>query len=237
MAGEHFALAVAKRTTKGRRLVRRARGEGMIPGVVYGRGQESVPINIEERVLNKAMESIAFHTHLIDLNVAGLPMRVLLKALQLHPVTSRVLHVDFHTVSKKDVVTRAVPLHFIGEDEAPGLKEGGVMEHHLTEVMIKCLPDNLPEAISIEVSAMALNDTLHMSDVVLPKDVAWAVDISGDHDHPVVGLHQMHVEVEEPESEAEEGGEESESDDQSDSSDSDKGGDAKEANESSESDK
>jgi large subunit ribosomal protein L25 len=199
MAQERFSLAVTKRVAMGRQPIKQVRHQGMVPAVVYGRNQESISLMVSERVLAKAMAQVAFHTHVVDLLIDDKKLMVLLKCVQTHPVSGRVLHLDFHVVSAKDMITRAIPLDFQGEQEAPGLREGGHMEHFLTEIEVKCLPHDLPTSIVVDVSKMGLNETVHLSDVLLPEKVTLVADISGDHDHPVVSLHQMRVQVEEPE--------------------------------------
>jgi large subunit ribosomal protein L25 len=114
------------------------------------------------------------------------------KAVQAHPSKPRVLHIDFQRVSKTEKLVIKVPLHFMGQDVAPGVKDqGGVISHNMTELEIKCLPGDLPAAIKVDVSKMALDESLHLTDLTLPPNIELTAFTHGveDHDYPVVSIH------------------------------------------------
>ena len=115
--------------------------------------------------------------------------------MQRHPAKPRILHMDFLRVRSDQKLVMNVPLHFIGEEKAPGLKEGGVFSHNMNNVEVSCLPADLPEFIEVDVSKMALNDVLHLSNLVLPKGVEILALSQGDeaHDSSVVSLHVPRV--------------------------------------------
>jgi large subunit ribosomal protein L25 len=137
---------------------------------------------------------------------------VILKDVQRDPAKPRIAHVDFLRVRADQKLNMNVPLHFKGAENAPGTKEGGVFSHLMNDVEVSCLPANLPEYIEVDISDMALNQTLHLSDLKLPKGVELVAFAHGqeEHDHPVVSIHIPRIieeEVVEPVAEEVEGAE------------------------------
>ena len=124
-----------------------------------------------------------------------------MKDLQHHPYKTVILHMDLQRVSAKDILVKVVPLHFMNEENAPGVKEGGVVNHTMTQIEIRCEARDLPAFIEVDLAHLAMNDILHLSQIKLPKGVELSIDPTiGDHDHPVVSVHMPRVEVEvEPE--------------------------------------
>ena len=124
--------------------------------------------------------------------------RVILKDVQRHPFKARILHIDFQRVRSDEKLHMHVPLHFVGGDAAPGVKDGGgVISHIMSDVEVSCLPDDLPEFIEVDVSGMQLNDIIHLSNLTLPKGVE-IVALLHENDKPVVSIHLPRIE-EEPE--------------------------------------
>jgi large subunit ribosomal protein L25 len=122
--------------------------------------------------------------------------------VQRHPVRPLILHLDFQRIVEDEEITLNVPIHFIGEAGAKGVKEqGGVIEHLLTDVEVLCLPRHLPEYLEIDVSAMDLNEILHLSDIKLPEGVSL-VALSHNQDHPIVAINPPRREEEEVPAEA-----------------------------------
>jgi large subunit ribosomal protein L25 len=171
----------------------------MVPAIVYGADQEPTPIALEYRVIKKNLNQEAFFSHILTLNVNGAPERVILRDLQRHPASPGVMHMDLQRVSEDEEIRMRVPLHFTGEDDAPGVRsEGGVVSHMLTEVEVSCLPKDLPEYIAVDVSDLHVNDALHLSDLRTPQGVE-VVELSygEEHDIAVVSIHLPRVEREE----------------------------------------
>ena len=122
--------------------------------------------------VSKALSHEAFYSHILTLHVGGTSEKVVLKALQRHPFKPRILHMDFMRVDAQTKLRRHVPLHFVGQEKAPGVVSGqGVVTHYISDVEISCLPGDLPEFITVDLSAMELNDVLHLSALKLPKGV------------------------------------------------------------------
>lgn len=194
-------LEAATRADVGKGASRRLRRlENKVPGVVYGGGEKPKSLLFAQNHLTKVLESESVYSSVFDLIVDGKAKaeRVILKALQRHPYKPVILHLDLQRVSATDVLVKMVPIHFINEDKAPGLQEGGVINHTMTQVEVRCEARHLPEFIELDLSQLNLDDVLHLTDLRLPKGVKLAQDpTEGDHNHPVVGIHLSRAEVSE----------------------------------------
>lgn len=192
---KRFELEASVRHELGKGASRRLRREEKVPGVIYGGGKDAVSLTFEHKTVAKALESEAFYSSIITLKTGTDSERVILKDVQRHPFKPRVAHVDFQRVRSDVKLHMHIPLHFIGADKAPGAKEGGMISHIMSDVEVSCLPDNLPEYIEVDISDMALNQILHLSDLKLPNGVE-IIALSHNDDKPVVSIHTPRVEEE-----------------------------------------
>jgi len=201
-----FELKAEPRSDVGKGASRRLRRAGKVPAIVYGAHRDPEPIVVDEHELARQLEHEAFYSHILVLRFAdGREERVVLKDIQRHPWKPRVLHLDFQRVSETEAIRMHVPLHFVGEDVAPGVKQGGLLTHELIEVEVECLPKDLPEYIEVDVSGLGLGEALHLSDLKLPEGVRLVELMRGpEHDVAVVSIHTRRGAAEEGE---EEGGE------------------------------
>lgn len=200
---KQFELVAERRNEIGKGASRRLRRlEAKVPGILYGGNEAALPILVEHRFLTKALENEAFYSHILTIKVDGKEHKAILRDLQRHPFKPRILHFDLQRVSAHEKIHMQVPLHFIGEEDAPGVKESeGVISHLMANVEIRCLPGDLPEFIEVDISKLALDESLHLSQLVLPKGVelATAVQPDSDRDAAVVNIHLPRIEaVEEP---------------------------------------
>ncbi|MCG7757809.1 MAG: 50S ribosomal protein L25/general stress protein Ctc [Nitrosomonas sp.] len=181
-------ISADKRTLQGKGASRRLRGSGKVPAIIYGGDQAAQAIEMDHNDLYHKLRLEAFHASVLSLDVAGKKEPVLLRDIQMHPYKQQVLHVDFQRVDKNKKIHMKVPLHFINAEVAPGVKTaGGIVSHILTEVDISCLPDDLPEFISVDLAELTAGHTLHLSDLVLPKGVETVALSKGDN-LPVVTI-------------------------------------------------
>jgi len=184
-----FELAASIRKDLGKSATRRLRRQEMVPAVIYGAGKEPVSITLGHNQLLHSTENEAFFSHILSIDVDGKKEKVIIKALQRHPAKSILMHADFLRISMKEKLKVHVPLHFIGAEEAPGAKQGGVVTHDLVDIEIQCLPGDLPEYIEVDVSALEIGDSLHLSDIKLPKGMEIVALAQGDdHDLQVVAI-------------------------------------------------
>ncbi|MGH8503392.1 MAG: 50S ribosomal protein L25/general stress protein Ctc [Gammaproteobacteria bacterium] len=198
---DEFTLDAQPREGMSKSAIRRLRRTGMVPGIVYGADKAPMPITMEYRMVKKNLAREAFFSHILTLNVNGASERVILRGLQRHPANALVMHMDLQRVSEDEEIRVRVPLHFIGEETAPGVKlERGEVSHMLSDVEVSCLPKDLPEFIEVDISAMHLNDSLHLSDLKIPQGVEL-VDLGygEEYDAAVVAIHPPRVEEKETE--------------------------------------
>lgn len=147
--------------------VKRMRKEGRIPGVLYGHKDKPRRLYINEKEFKKVIDVMKNEAVTINLLLEDKPYICLIKAIQHNPITSKLLHIDFQHIQKKEKIKVNIPIHLHGE--APGIKKGGVLDQHRREVMVKCLPEDIPSRIDIDISALDLNGTIHVRDLVVPN--------------------------------------------------------------------
>jgi large subunit ribosomal protein L25 len=199
MASDRATLKVSPRDAFGSRASRRLRREGMVPGVVYGRGGDARPFQVPQRELRALL--IEGHT-LLDLELDGSKaVPVVIKEQQHHPVRGDVLHFDCLEVRLDEEIQSEVPIELEGSDQAPGVQEGGVLEHVTREVTVEALPTEIPERITVDVSEMAIGDTVSLATVTPPLGTKFMVD--EPEEITIATLSPPRVE-EEPEPEVEE---------------------------------
>jgi len=209
---EEFVLDAEIRDAAGKGSSRRLRRlEGKLPAIIYGgKNAEPQAITLAQNDMSKAISNEAFFSHIITLNVAGKAQQVIIKDLQRHPSKSYLLHADFQRVSKDVAIHVHVPLHFVNEESAVGVKQGGgVVTHIMAEVEISCLPGDLPEYIEVDLKDVQLDQIVHLSDLKLPKGVALLhPPVDDDHNLAVVSIHAPRRGVAEEESSEESSSEE-----------------------------
>jgi large subunit ribosomal protein L25 len=202
MASDRATLKVAERGEFGSRPTRRLRRSGLVPGVVYGGGREARHFQVPER---EARAILLHGGALIDVQFDGSrPTPVVVKEEQRDPVRGSLLHLDLLEVRLDEEIQADVAVELVGADEAPGVNEGGVMEHVTHQLTIEALPTAIPESIPVDVSGMAIGDTLQLSAVVPPEGVRFALGEGTDPDEVTIATLSPPRVEEEPEPEVEE---------------------------------
>ena len=199
MAQDRATLKVSHRDVFGSRATRRLRREGFVPGVVYGQGGEARPFQVPARELRTLLSE--GHT-LLDLELDGsAAVPVVIKEQQNHPVRGEVLHLDCLEVRLDEEIQAEVAVELEGADQAPGVREGGVLEHVTREITVEALPTEIPEQITVDVSEMEINDTINLAAIQIPSGVKLMAD--EPEEITIATLSPPRVE-EEPEPELEE---------------------------------
>jgi large subunit ribosomal protein L25 len=176
-----ISINAVKRDVKGTGASRRARRAGNVPGVVYGGGQPAVNLTMNLKELFLQFRHEAFHASILSLILDGKKEDVLLRDYQMHPVRNTIQHIDFQRVSANEKVHVRIPFHFLHEDTAPGVKVGGgIVAHIMTEAEVSCLPKDLPEFIEVDLAALELGDSVHLSQITLPKGVEFVALAHGN---------------------------------------------------------
>lgn len=162
-------LTAERREDAGKGVARKLRAAGKVPAVLYGQGLDTTPIAVQARELSHLLHGSAGSNVLVDLVVDGETHLAIPREIQRDHIHARFVHVDFLAVSRTESITVNVPVHETGE--AAGVKEGGVIEHHLREVQIECLPQDVPDEIVVDITQVELGGMVHVSDLVPPRGV------------------------------------------------------------------
>jgi large subunit ribosomal protein L25 len=162
-------LTAERRADHGKGVARKLRAAGRVPAVLYGHGQETQALSVDAHDMFKVLHTSAGANVLVDLKVEKDEHLVLPREIQRNHIKGTIVHVDFLVVSRTETIQVNVEIVDIGE--APGVKQGGVVDHHLREVLVECFPQDVPEHLEADVSGLDLNDVLHVSDLVAPKGV------------------------------------------------------------------
>src|SRR5438874_3480434 len=171
-------LKAEPRTATGRSAARRLKARGIVPAVVYGGKEKSQPLQVSARDINAMLSHASGENILVELEIAGqkTPRPALLQEVQHSPVGGDILHVDFHAISMDEKITADVPLEALGL--ATGVKNfGGLLEQNLRALAIECLPKDLPDKITVDVSALNIGDSIHVRDIKLPSGVVAKVNV------------------------------------------------------------
>ena len=164
---------------------RRLRNAGKTTGIVYGGEAAPQMIELDHNALWHALQKEAFHSSILDLEVAGQAQKVLLRDVQYHPFSQLVLNVDFQRVDANKKLHTKVPLHFLNAETSPAVKlASAIITHVATEIEIECLPADLPEFVAIDLSKIEAGQSLHAKDIALPKGVALTAHV--DAENPVI---------------------------------------------------
>ncbi len=184
-------LEAETRTDMGKGASRRLRRlENKVPAVIYGGEKKPMSIHFLHHKVIKVLETESIYSSVFDITIDGKVEHVILKALQRHPYKPLVMHMDLQRVSAKDVLIKFVPIHFTKEQQSKGVKAGGIVNHTMTQVEVRCQAKDLPEFIEVDMTNVAMNDVVHLSDIKLPKGVHLTIDVTdGSHDAPVVSIH------------------------------------------------
>ena len=162
-------LEAVARAGVGKGAARTARREGMVPGVIYGGGQEPQTINVDFNTLLTRLRQGKFLSTLLNVKVDGKDNRVICRAVQRNVVKDLPTHVDFLRLSEKSQINLFIPVEFINRETCPGLKRGGVLTVVRNEVELVVTAGNIPDHLTVDLAGKEVNDTIHISDITLPK--------------------------------------------------------------------
>lgn len=178
-------LVAQTRSAAGTGAARATRSQGLVPGIVYGNNQSPEMIAMDPKTLMKEVHSSGFFSRLYTISIDGKEQSVLAKDVQLHPVSDMPIHVDFQRVSKTSKIHVSIPVTFINEDKSPGVKRGGSVNvvRHTLEVV--CPVTAIPEKFVVDLAGVEGNQSIHISDLKLPKDV---VPVNAERDNTIATI-------------------------------------------------
>ncbi len=194
-----FEVTAEPRNEQGTSASRRLRTAGKVPGILYGAGKPAAKILFDHNAIKRQLENEAFHSSILTVKVGGETDQAVLRDWQMHPWKPQVVHVDLQRVSATEKLHMKVPLHFTGADVAPGVKlQGGIVSHVFNEIDVTCLPKDLPEFLSVDLSQLSIGDSVHFSDIKLPDGVAITSLGHGGDNLAVAAIIAIREEVEAP---------------------------------------
>ena len=188
---EDFALIAESREDQGKGASRRLRREGKVPAIIYGAGRPPRPLSFDHNKVLRQLENESFYSSVLNIKVGEKSQAAILKDLQRHPAKNLILHMDLQRIVDDEAIRMNVPLRFIGEDLAPGVKlGGGTVAHLMSDVEVTCLPKDLPEFIEVDISNLELDQMVHLSALKLPPGVEIPALAQGaEHDQALVSIH------------------------------------------------
>lgn len=190
-------LDAVRRDTFGKNEAVRTRQAGKIPAVIYGGGGSSDSVSVDPKLLSKILHSESGRNSLIALNVEGAETKVLVKAFQIDPVTHKLLHADFFRVAMDKVIQVTVPVHLTGESKGVKL-QGGTLDFVHRDVDVECLPADIPEHITVDVTELTIGQGVRVKD--LPTDGKWTA--LSEPENLIVHIVAPRLEAAEPTAEA-----------------------------------
>ncbi len=201
-ATTEFKFSATTRTKTGSANARRLRRDQKIPATLYGFGKAPLNLELEHKAVMKLLSHDEVFSQVVSLEVDGQAEPVVIKALERHHTKPIINHMDFFRINANEEITMHIPIHFVGEQDSPGVKAGGVVSHALQDIEISCLPAKLPQSIEVDLANLEMDHALHLTDVILPEGVALATEITEEHNPTVVSIHMPRVEEESEESAA-----------------------------------
>ena len=181
MTSSYYKLNVENRPITGKKTAKKLRNKGIIPGVLYYKGEEPIQIAVNELVMYHALHS---GQRIYEIDVTGTTQYVMVKEIQYHPVTDALIHIDFMRVRRSEKINISVPLILVGD--ALGVKEGGVLSQSLTQIEIECLPTDVPEQIELDVTDLEMNSSYSVADVKIKNE---EITINSEQELNVVSIH------------------------------------------------
>ena len=198
-----FEVVAQPRDALGTGASRRLRRMGRVPGVLYGGSKDPAHISVDGNRIRKQLENEAFAAHVLAVKVEDEESQAVLKSIQRDPATDQVIHMDFQRISASSEIHMRVPLHFVNEDVCAGKKAGGIVTHLLVEVEVGCLPKDLPEYVEVDMAALGIGESVHLSELALPEGVRlMALAQNPDNDPPIVSVQHPQKLADEGEGEA-----------------------------------
>ena len=192
-----FELVAEFRKMQGKGASRRLRHEGKVPAILYGGHSEARALTLSHQKLLIMLDNERFYSTILNLKVGDESQAAILKDVQRHPFKNAIVHIDFQRVEDAQKIRIKIPLHFTGAAMAPGVKsQGGLVSHMRTEVEISCLPKDLPEFIEVDLSGLALNESIHLSQLKIPAGVDLVA--LAKEDVAVAAIHSPRAEEPEP---------------------------------------
>ena len=187
---------------------RQLRHAGKLPAVLYGAGKDNIDLVLNQNQIQHQLDVESFHSAILSIDTGKTKEKAILRDVQMHPFRAIVMHIDFQRINEKEKLHINVPLHFLGAEEAPGVRlDSGIVSHLMIDVGVTCLPADLPEYLDIDLSELALHQSVHLSDLKVPENVELTALMHDGEDQAIATILTPKVVVEETVEEVVEEGE------------------------------
>ena len=192
-----FNLIAEMREDEGKGASRRLRRQGKVPAIIYGAGREPRSLMFDHNKVLRELENESFYSSILNIKVGNKSRAAIVKDIQRHPSKKRILHIDLQRIVEDEKIRMQIPIHFLGEEDAVGVKlEGGMVSRLMTELEIECFPKDLPEFFEVDISGLEMDQMLHVSDIKLPEGVEIS-DAIKEQDQVIVSIHEVKEIIEE----------------------------------------
>ena len=194
---EEFNLIAEMRDDQGKGASRRLRRQGKVPAVIYGAGRDPRNLMFDHNKVLHQLEDPAFYSSILNIKVGEKSRAAIVKDIQRHPSKKQIIHIDLQRIVEDEQIKMQIPIHYLGEEDAVGVKiGGGTVTKLMTELEISCLPKNLPEFLEVDISDLELDQMLNVSDISLPEGVEIS-DIMKEQDQAIVSIQEIKEIIEE----------------------------------------
>lgn len=197
--GQEFDLIADYREDQGKGASRRLRLEGKVPAIIYGAGRPPRALTFDHSKVVRQLENESFYSSILNIKVGEKSQAAILKDVQRHPSKRQILHLDLQRIVEDKQIKMNVPIHYVGEDVAVGVKEGGgTVTKMVTDIEVTCLPKDLPEYLDVDISQLELNEMLYLTDIKVPDGVeivALAHVEEEQQAQPIVSIHIIKEEI------------------------------------------
>ena len=196
--GQEFDLIADYREDQGKGASRRLRLEGKIPAIIYGAGRPPRALTFDHSKVVRQLENESFYSSILNVKVGEKSQAAIVKDIQRHPSKRVIMHIDLQRIVEDQAIKMNVPIHYIGEEEAPGVTDGGgTVTKRVNDVEVTCLPKDLPEYLELDISELGLDEMMYMTDIKVPEgvEIVGLAQAEEEQAQPIVSIHFIHEEI------------------------------------------
>ncbi|MFB3125012.1 MAG: 50S ribosomal protein L25/general stress protein Ctc [Woeseiaceae bacterium] len=196
--GQEFDLIADYREDQGKGASRRLRLEGKVPAIIYGAGRPPRALTFDHSKVVRQLENESFYSSILSIKVGEKSQAAILKDVQRHPSKRQILHLDLQRIVEDKQIKMNVPIHYVGEDVAVGVKDGGgTVTKMVTDVEVTCLPKDLPEYLDVDISQLDLNEMLYLTDIKVPDgvEIVALTHVEEEQAQPIVSIQFIKEEI------------------------------------------
>ncbi len=195
---KNFDLIADFREDQGKGASRRLRREGKVPAIIYGAGRPPRSVTFDHNKVMQQLENESFYSSILSVKVGEKSQAAILKDVQRHPFKRLIMHIDLQRIVEDQAIKMNVPIHYVGEDEAPGVKEGGgTVTKMVNDIEVTCLPKDLPEYLDLDISHLELDEMMYLTDIKVPEgvEIVGLAQAEEEQAQPIVSIHFIHEEI------------------------------------------